>query len=35
MYIVLWLCKAGDGTYYYITPWWTRIVADDVERVED
>lgn len=32
---VLWMFKADDGHYYYLTPYWTRVRADDTERIAD
>lgn len=32
---VLWLFKAGDGHYYYYTPWHSRVRADHTERISD
>lgn len=32
---VLWMFKADDGRYYYLTPYWTRVAAEDTERIAD
>ena len=32
---VRWIVRASDKRYYYITPWWTRVLAEDVERIRD
>jgi hypothetical protein len=34
-FTVRWMVKAGDNRWYYITPWWTRVLAEDVERIRD
>ena len=30
-----YLIKAGDGQWYYVTPYWTRVKAADTKRVRD
>lgn len=30
-----YLIKAADGKWYYVTPYWTRILATDTKRVSD
>lgn len=30
-----YMVKAGDGNWYYITGWWTRVRADDTKRISD
>lgn len=30
-----YLVKAGDGEWYYITPWWSRIRKADTTRISD
>jgi hypothetical protein len=32
---VQWIFQGGDGYMYYITPYWTRIIAHDTQRVKD
>ena len=32
---VNWLFVAGDGREYYLTPWGTRVVAEDTVRISD
>jgi N-acetylmuramoyl-L-alanine amidase len=32
---VRWLVEAGDGQMYYITPWWSRVLVTDTERISD
>ena len=32
---VLWLFKAGNGKYYYYTPWHSRVLVEDTERISD
>jgi len=34
-FYVRWLVEAGDGKEYYITPYWTRVLVSDTERVSD
>lgn len=32
---VLWHFVETDGTAYYMTPWWSRVLAVDTERIKD
>ena len=32
---VMWLFKAGNGKYYYYTPWHSRVLVEDTERIAD
>jgi hypothetical protein len=32
---VTWMVKAGDGNWYYVTDWWTRIRVDHTKRIQD
>jgi hypothetical protein len=32
---VTWMVKAGDGNWYYVTDWWTRIRVDHTRRIQD
>lgn len=32
---VLWQFKADDGRWYYMTPYWTRVNAEDTKRIRD
>lgn len=32
---VRWLFEARDGREYYLTPWWSRVLVEDTERMED
>lgn len=32
---VTWALQAADGKFYYITPYWTRVIADDTTRIGD
>jgi len=34
-FIVTWLFKANDGEWYYLTPWWTRVLVRDTKRIAD
>lgn len=34
-FAVLWLFFDEDGYAWYITPWWTRVFANDTKRVSD
>lgn len=34
-FAVDYLIKASDGQWYYVTPYWTRILAKDTKRVSD
>lgn len=30
-----YLIRSSDGEWYYVTPWWTRVLAKDTKRVRD
>jgi hypothetical protein len=32
---VTWLFKSDDGNLYYISPYWSRVLVSDTERVSD
>lgn len=34
-FYVRWFVEASDGREYYITPYWTRILVEDTERIQD
>lgn len=32
---VLWHFVEEDGTPWYLTPWWSRVLANDTQRIQD
>jgi hypothetical protein len=32
---VLWFLTEADGRSWYITPWWSRVLVADTERIKD
>jgi hypothetical protein len=34
-FVVRFIVRAADNRFYYITPWWTRVLADDVKVISD
>ncbi len=32
---VRWIVKSSDGRLFYISPYWTRVLVDDTERIKD
>lgn len=34
-FAVLWLFFDEKGTGWFVTPWWSRVLADDTQRIKD